>query len=214
MILDPLAIEKESFRLIDEAFAREGLSFPEETLPLVKRVVHATGDFAIARDLVFHPQAVKAGVSALKAGANVFCDVKMVAAGIRQSLLARLGGKVFCFIGEEEVRIKARRKGLTRAFVAMEKALTFPGPKICVVGNAPTALLPLLEAMEGPNPPALVIGVPVGLVGAAEVKEELARKRSPFITLRGTRGGSPVAAALVNALLGLAAYENASTTSP
>ncbi|HHI97702.1 MAG TPA: precorrin-8X methylmutase, partial [Thermodesulfatator atlanticus] len=97
MILDPLAIEKESFRLIDEAFAREGLSFPEETLPLVKRVVHATGDFAIARDLVFHPQAVKAGVSALKAGANIFCDVKMVAAGIRQSLLARFGGKVFCF---------------------------------------------------------------------------------------------------------------------
>ncbi len=96
----------------------------------------------------------------------------------------------------------------------MEKALTFPGPKICVVGNAPTALLPLLEAMEGPDPPALVIGVPMGLVGAAEVKEELARKRNPFITLRGTRGGSPVAAALVNALLGLAAYENASTTSP
>ncbi|NPA49055.1 MAG: precorrin-8X methylmutase [Thermodesulfobacteria bacterium] len=210
MILAPQAIEAESFRLIDEAFRKEGLSFPEEVLPLVKRAVHATGDVSLARDFVFHPEAVKKGVAALRAGANLFCDVKMVASGINRKALCRLGGELFCFIDDPKVVQEAKERGLTRAYVAMEKALAFSGEKIIVVGNAPTALLPVLEAMEKGHPPALVIGVPVGFVGAAAYKEELSRKTSPFITLRGPRGGSPIAAALVNALLKLALQDEAS----
>ena len=211
MRLDPLAIEEESFRLIDEALSKRALPFPEECLPLVKRAIHATGDLSLAESFVFHPRAVEAGLSALRAGAKVICDVKMVAAGINRRLLKTLRGELFCFIDDEEVAREARARGVTRALVAMEKGLSLPGEKIFVVGNAPTALLPLLSAMEGPNPPALVIGVPVGFVGAAEYKESLARKKSPFITLKGTRGGSPIAASLLNALLRLA-VEDASST--
>ncbi len=210
MKLSPASIEKESFRLIEEALAREGLSFPLEVAPLIKRAVHATGDVSLAKDFIFHPEAVKSGVEALRAGADIFCDVKMVAAGINQRFLSHFKGKVFCFIEDEDVKKAAREKGLTRAYWAMKKALSFPGPKILAIGNAPTALLPVIEAMEKNKAPALVIGVPVGFVGAAEYKERLANQNYPFITLRGPRGGSPIAAALVNALLKLA-LEDASS---
>ncbi len=211
MKLNPVAIEEESFRLIDEALSTRALPFPDKCLPLVKRAIHATGDLSLAKDFVFHPRAIEAGLSALRAGAKVICDVKMVAAGINRRLLEALGGSLFCFIDDEEVIREARARGLTRALVAMEKGLSLPGEKIFVVGNAPTALLPLLSVMDGPNPPALVIGVPVGFVGAAEYKERLARRKSPFITLKGSRGGSPVAVSLMNALLKLA-VEDASST--
>ncbi len=211
MKLSPQTIEEESFRIIEKAFKEKGYTFPEDALPLLKRAVHATGDLSLAKDFVFHPEAVESGVAALRAGANVFCDVKMVAAGINRKALARFGGKVFCFIDDPETAAEASRRNLTRAYVAMEKALSFPGEKIIVVGNAPTALLPVIEAMKKGQAPALVIGVPVGFVGASEYKELLARQKAPFITLRGTRGGSPVAAALVNALLRLALKNEAST---
>ncbi len=180
MILDPLAIEKESFRLIDEAFAREGLSFPEETLPLVKRVVHATGDFAIARDLVFHPQAVKAGVSALKAGANVFCDVKMVAAGIRQSLLARLGGKVFCFIGEEEVGLVARRKGLTRLSWPWKRPSRFLVPKFAWWETPPRPSSLYLRLWRGQTPRPWSSGCRWGWWGPRKSKKSWPEKEAPL----------------------------------
>ncbi len=207
MKLDPLLIEKESFRLIDEALREEGIFLPEKIYPLIRRAIHATGDLSLAGDFVFHPQAVEAGISALKKGASLVCDVKMVAAGINRSLLKQLGGEIYCFIDDPEVISEARKRGLTRAYVAMEKGLLLPGEKIIVVGNAPTALLPVLKVMEEGRAPALVIGVPVGFVGAAEYKALLARQKTPFITLKGPRGGSSVAVALVNALLRLASED-------
>ncbi|OAG28198.1 precorrin-8X methylmutase [Thermodesulfatator autotrophicus] len=206
MILKPEDIEKESFRIIEGLLAKEGLNFPEEVLPLVKRVIHTTGDVSIATDLVFHPQALSEGIKALKKGASIFCDVKMVASGINHKGLARLGGKVYCFIDDEEVQAKAQKTGLTRAICAVEKALANNEIDIFAIGNAPTALLALLKAVEeGAPPPRLIIGVPVGFVGAAEYKALLVKKSpAPYISLLGTRGGSTIAVALVNALIKLA----------
>jgi len=205
MILAPHEIEAESFRLIDEEFRRRQWTFAEEVLPLVKRVVHATGDVDLARELVFHPQAVPAGLEALCAGADLVTDVQMVAVGISRRLAEPLGVEVSCHLNDPEVVARARESGLTRAYHAMEKALSLPGEKVVVIGNAPTALLAVLDHLDrGGRPPALVIGVPVGFVGAAEYKERLASRDVPHITLRGTRGGTPVAVALTNALLKLA----------
>ncbi len=205
MILAPHEIEAESFRLIDEEFRRRQWTFAEEVLPLVKRVVHATGDVDLAQELVFHSQAIPAGLKALCAGAKIVTDVQMVAVGISRSLTKALGIEIFCYLNDPEVVAKAKESGLTRSYHAVEKALSLPGEKIFVIGNAPTALLALLEHLDrGGPPPALIIGVPVGFVGAAEYKERLLRYQAPYITLRGTRGGTPVAVALTNALLKLA----------
>jgi len=201
--LSPTLIEQKSYQIINEALHKNGLSFPEEIYPLIQRAIHATGDLSLAGDFIFHPQAVKEGIAALKRGASLVCDVKMVMVGINRSLLKRLGIQIFCLIDDPEVISEASRRGLTRAYVAMEKGLSLPGEKIIVVGNAPTALLPVLKAIENKKAPALVIGVPVGFVGAPEYKTLLAQQKTPFITLKGTRGGSAIAVALVNALLRL-----------
>ncbi|WP_457755523.1 precorrin-8X methylmutase [Thermodesulfatator indicus] len=208
MILKPQEIEKESFRIIENLLSKEGLSFPEEYLPLVKRVIHTTGDISLAKDLVFHPLAVSRGIKALKSGGHIFCDVKMVVSGINQKELSRLGGKVCCYIDDEEVIKEAQRRGITRAICSVEKAISDRSKNIdiFVIGNAPTALLALIKALEkGARPPSLIIGVPVGFVGAAEYKALLVEKSpAPYITLLGTRGGSTIAVALVNALIKLA----------
>ncbi len=205
MILSPQEIEAESFRIIREEFSRRGYRFPADILPLIMRVVHATGDFDLAQDLVFHPRAVEAGVAALLSGARLVTDVRMVAAGINRSLTERFGNEIVCHLGDQDVIQKARESGLTRTYLAICKGLMADGEKVLVIGNAPTALLAVLEHLEkGQPPPALIVGVPVGFVGAAEYKERLLAYEVPYITLRGPRGGSPVAVALVNALLRLA----------
>ena len=205
MILKPNEIEQESFRLIAQEFAQRGYSFAPGLLPLVMRVVHATGDVSLAEALVFHPSALEAGLSALAEGASLVADVEMVAAGISKRLAQTLGAKVICLLNDPDVPQEAQRSGLTRAYCAMKKALRLEGRKILVIGNAPTALLATLDHLqEGGVPPDLIIGVPVGFVGAAEYKARLQGQEVPFITLPGTRGGTPVAVALANALLKLA----------
>ena len=206
MILNPLEIERESFRIISQEFLKRGYSFREEELPLVMRAVHATGDISLAEALVFHPRAVEAGLEALSQGALVVTDVEMIAVGINKKFLRILGARTVCLVNAEEIKAEAQALGCTRAYCALKRALALPEKKIIVVGNAPTALLAVLDHLhEGGNPPELVIGVPVGFVGAAEYKERLRRQdQVPFITLPGTRGGTPVAVALSNALLKLA----------
>lgn len=197
-----MEIEAESFRIIEAELGPT--AFSPEQFAVVRRCIHATGDFSFAENLRFHPQAIKAGLQAIRAGKNILTDVNMAASGISKGLLGRFGGKVICRAADAGVAAQAAAKSITRAEAAMELAAG-ENIGIAVVGNAPTALLKIMELMDsGVFTPDLVIGVPVGFVNAAESKEILASKPYPFITALGRKGGTPVAVAAVNALLRLA----------
>ncbi len=194
-------IENESFEIIKAKLKHK---HPDIHLPIVLRVIHATGDFEFEDLLRFHPEAVKKGMEAIKNGKKVLVDVKMVEVGINKKILRNYGSETLCFISDPEVADIASTNGLTRAEVAMEKAVREYGNQIGVVaiGNAPTALLKIIELIEaGAFQPYMVIGVPVGFVSAAESKEMLLSKDYPYITCLGTKGGSPVAASIVNAII-------------
>jgi len=203
--LQPIApqdIEAESFRIIERQLAPTRFS-PDE-FAVVRRTIHATGDFSFAENLRFHPQAVAAGLAAIRAGKNILVDVNMAASGISVALLARFGGRVLCRVAEAETVAHAKANGTTRSDAAMARSI---GDNIGIVaiGNAPTALLKVMELIDqGLFAPDLVIGVPVGFVNASESKELLVEKDYPFITALGRKGGTPVAVAAVNALLRLA----------
>ncbi len=197
----PEEIEKESFRIIEAELGPTGHT-PTE-FAVVRRVIHATGDFSFSENLRFHPQAIGAALQAIRAGKNVLTDVTMAANGISQGLLAKWGGRVLCGVSDPAVAAEAKRLGLTRSEVAIRQ-LANEKIGIVAIGNAPTALLEVMRLIDqGLFSPDLVIGVPVGFVNAAESKAMLAGKRYPFITALGRKGGSPVAAATVNALLRL-----------
>lgn len=197
--LSPQEIEAESFRRIETLAGAHGLA-PREWA-LVRRVIHATGDLDCLERVRFHPRAVEAGLEALRRGRPVAVDTRMLQAGISTGRLARLGVEVICLVDDPEVAREARRRGITRATVALERALPRVQEGIVAIGNAPTALLRLLELLTaGAPPPALVVAVPVGWVNAAESKEAITRQDCPFITFLGSKGGSAVAAAIINAL--------------
>ena len=171
---------------------------------MVRRTIHATGDFSFAENLRFHPQAVDAGLAAIRAGKNILVDVNMAASGISANLLARFGGRVICRVAEPETAALAQASGSTRSDAAIARSAG-ENIGIVAVGNAPTALLKAMAlSSQGVFVPALVIGVPVGFVNAAESKALLAEQRYPFITALGRKGGTPVAVAAINALLRLA----------
>jgi len=204
MQIAPEAIEAESFRIIAEELGPT--SFDPRTFKVVQRVIHATGDFSFAESLVFHPQAIDAGIAAIRAGRNILTDVNMGAAGVSKGLLAAWGGAVTCKVADPEVARIAKERGLTRSEVAIERGLQ-ENIGIVSVGNAPTALLKVMDCWQGLATelrPGLVVGAPVGFVNAAESKELLSEKGYPFITCRGRKGGTPVAVAIVNALIRLA----------
>ena len=175
---------------------------PENEL-VIKRAIHTTADFDYADNLVFSEHAVKTGIEALRAGCDIVTDTQMAKAGINKTILASLGGEVHCFMSDADVAAEAKARGVTRAFVSMEKAARLQKPCIFAIGNAPTALAALEELMEADAlHPALIIGVPVGFVNVVESKELiLAQHRAPYIIARGRKGGSNVAAAICNALL-------------
>jgi len=192
-------IEKRSFEIIASQMKKK--TFPEQELPIVMRVIHATGDFDFEDNLRFHPEAIKAGIRALKDGKNILVDVNMVAAGINRRLLERWGGSIISTISE--VGDQAMEEGKTRAEAAIEKTID-EKIGIVAIGNAPTALLKTMELIdEGRFKPDLVIGAPVGFVNAEESKDALSKKPYPFITSLGRKGGSPVAVAIVNGILRL-----------
>lgn len=198
----PQQIEAESFRIIEHELGPT--SFSPEEFAVVRRAIHATGDFSFAENIRFHPQAISAGLAAIRAGKNILIDVNMGKSGISRTILSRFGGEVICRVAEAETVTKAKAEGTTRSDAAMTRSI---GNNIGVVavGNAPTALLKVMQLIEqGHFAPDLVIGVPVGFVNAAESKELLAEKTYPFITALGRKGGTPVAVAMVNALLRLA----------
>jgi len=202
----PQEIEAESFRRIE---AQAGApAFPPGVWPVVRRMIHTTGDFDYLKTVRIHPRALAAGVAALRRGCVLGTDTRMLLAGISTGRLNRLGVEAFCLMTEPEVAREAVRRGTTRAAVAMEQALPRLAGGIVAIGNAPTALLRLLELLAaGSAPPALVVGVPVGFVNAAESKEALTQHDCPYITALGPKGGSAVAAAIINALAVMALEE-------
>jgi precorrin-8X/cobalt-precorrin-8 methylmutase len=197
---DPDAIYRRSFQLIREA-ASLG-RFPRSLQPLALRLAHAAGDAAILDDLVWSRGAADAGKRALAAGAAILVDGEMTAAGILRSRLIA-DDQVICTLHRPEVAALASARRTTRSAAAVELWAPYLNGAVVAIGNAPTALFRLLELLaEGADRPALVLGFPVGFVGAAESKEALLRfgRGLAFVTLRGRRGGSALAAAAVNAL--------------
>ncbi len=198
--MKPADIEKRSFAIITEELG--GRTFPEGVAEVVKRVIHTSADFDYADNLCFSPDAVEQAKAALEAGATIVTDTNMALAGISKGTLAKLGGKAVCLMADEAVAREAKARGVTRATVSMEHAAKLDGPLIFAIGNAPTALIRLHELIEeGAVSPALVIGVPVGFVNVVESKELFLGGDTPYIIARGRKGGSNVAAAIVNALL-------------
>lgn len=204
----PEDIERESFRIIEEEFfARTGRrpdDFDDREFAILQRVIHATGDFSLTDSIRFHPQAIDRGLAAIRGGRNLYADVAMVAAGIGSKLQSAFGGRVICRVGDAEVAQRARETGRTRSETALEMA-SGDNIGVVVVGNAPTALLAAIALVQrGAFAPDLIVGVPVGFVNAAESKDLLVAAGIPAITILGRRGGSPIAAAVVNALLKMA----------
>lgn len=199
----PMDIEKRSFEIITEELGKVQLPPLEE--PIVKRVIHTTADFDYLENLYFSPGAVEQALNALKSGCVIVTDTQMARSGINKAALAKSGSEAVCFMSDEEVAAKAKARGITRAAVSMERAANIQKPLIFAVGNAPTALLTLCKLMEeGKVSPKLIIGVPVGFVNVVESKEKVISSGVPCIVARGRKGGSNVAAAIVNALLYMA----------
>ncbi len=202
VILDPAQIEAQSFAIIDHEAGDHG--FDARHWPIVRRVIHTTADFDFARTTWFSPGAVTAGLAALRGGAKILCDTNMVLAGVNKTRLAALGASIACHVADPAVATTAREEGVTRSIVAMRQGVA-EGCSVFLVGNAPTALFELLRLRaEGLVDPALVVGVPVGFVGAVESKEALVASNLPAIACRGRKGGSAIAAAILNALMILA----------
>ncbi len=205
--LAPDRIEARSFEIIAELLSDQDQSRPE--WPIIQRIVHTTGDPGIVHQIRVHPRAIEAGTRALRAGRPIIVDVKMVAAGISRSLATGLGSEGICAIDEPAVTELAREQRTTRSIAAIRSISSRVPGAVVAIGNAPTALLALLDCLDrGLPPPALVVGTPVGFVAAAEAKAELVKRGAPgipYITVEGTRGGSAIAVAAVNALLRLAA---------
>lgn len=201
--MKPSDIEPRSFAIIDaEAGPHD---FAPDAWQIVRRMIHTTADFDYLRTVRIHPDAIRSGIAALRAGKPIFTDTEMARSGIRKAEAGRMGVSVSCRIADPTVRRLAESEGVTRAQAAVDAALPHLDGAIYAVGNAPTALLRLVELIgRGVTRPSLVIGLPVGFVNAAESKAELLETDIPSIANVGRKGGSNVAAAVVNALLILA----------
>lgn len=201
----PGDIERTSMSIIAAELKERGIVLPPEHEAVVKRVIHTTADFDYAETLRFTPRAVELGQAALRRGVPIVTDTNMAKAGISRPSLEKLGCTLHCFMAEAEVARLAKERGLTRAAVSMERAARECPGAVLAVGNAPTALLRIVELMEEGLRPALVIGVPVGFVNVEESKELLFSACEvhgvPAIAAMGRKGGSNVAAAICNALL-------------
>ena len=198
----PQEIETRSMEIIEEELGERAAAWPPEELLVVKRCIHTSADFDYGENLVFSPGAVEIALKALRNGVTIVTDTSMAAAGINKRSAAALGVEVRCFIADPDVAEEAKGRGITRSAVCMERAAALGRPVIAAVGNAPTALMRINElAEEGRFRPELVIGVPVGFVNVVEAKEMILGTDIPHIVARGRKGGSNIAAAIVNALL-------------
>lgn len=202
-VLPPAEIEALSLRRVRDALGPDAVG--DDARPVVERMVYASGDPGLASAIRVHPRAIADGVAALRRGCAIVTDVRMVEVALDRGRAERLGCAIRCAIDDPAVAAAARSRGQPRALVAMETLARELDGGIAVVGNAPTALLGLLDLVDaGAVRPALIVGTPVGFVAAAESKQELVARAVPFVTVEGTRGGSALAAAATNALLRLA----------
>jgi len=201
-MIAPADIQRESFRIIEQELGAHGL--PPEAWLVVRRTIHSTGDFEFARLLQFHSLAFAAAAAAIRGGEDILTDVEMVRMGIQGLARSRHGIQVRCHLNDAEVALEAETNGTTRSAEGVRRGLQHTQVGICVVGNAPTALRAVIKACELSDHirPRLIVGVPVGFVDAEESKLALSRTEIvPWITCSGRKGGSAVAAGIVNALL-------------
>ncbi len=197
----PEEIEDKSMRLIEEEMPQG--DWPEGELEVVKRCIHATADFDYAVNLTFTPGVTELACEMFKTGGfTIVTDTAMALAGINKKALSTLGGRAVCFMEDEDVAAEAKKRGITRAAVSMERAARIDTPLVIASGNAPTALLRLAELIdEDAVHPAFIVAAPVGFVNVIEAKERILACPVPSIVARGRKGGSGVAAAVCNALL-------------
>lgn len=195
----PMDIEKRSFEIITEELGDKKLAPGTELI--VKRCIHTSADFDYADNLYFSEGAVEKALAAIQKGACIVTDTQMAKAGINKKSLARYGGEVYCFMSDEDVAEKAKELGTTRASVSMGKAAKLDSNLIFAVGNAPTALVRLYELIQDGFRPELIIGAPVGFVNVVQSKDLIMSTDIPCIVARGRKGGSNIAACIVNALL-------------
>jgi len=201
------AIESESFSIIDREAGKHPYSSRE--WEVVRRVIHATADFEFKELIRFSNDAIDAAIRAFRSSSPILVDVGMVEAGLNRNRLDRYGCRVYNFISDEEVIREAKASNTTRAIEAVRKANRdgLLAGSIVAVGNAPTALLEVCRLARDGVRPALIVGVPVGFVSAAESKEEVQTLPVPYIVSKGRKGGSAIAVSIVHALLSLCAEE-------
>ncbi len=195
------SIEDASMQVIENEIGSH--NYNEKEWPIVRRVIHSTADFDFARNnsIIFHNDAIENGLNALKTGCSIIVDVNGVVGLINKQRVKEFGNNIICKISDSEIVLQAQKENKTKSQMSMRMASSDIDGGIVVVGNAPTALLEVIQMIkEKAVKPALVIGMPVGFISAAESKEELAKMDVPFITNKGRKGGSPSAAAIVNAL--------------
>ena len=194
-------IEDESMQIIESEIGSH--SYNETEWPIVRRIIHSTADFDFAGEnkLLFHKDAISNGINALKNGCSIVADVNGVIGLMNKQNPKDFGNDLICNISDPVLMKSAKKAGKTRAQMSMRVAEKEINGGIVVVGNAPTALLEVMEMFrEGLVKPALVVGIPVGFVSAVESKDELSKMDMPFITNIGRKGGSPCASAIINAL--------------
>ena len=194
-------IEDESMQIIESEIGSH--SYNEMEWPIVRRIIHSTADFDFAGEnrLLFHKDAISNGINALKNGCSIVADVNGVIGLMNKQNPKDFGNNLICNISDPVLMKSAKKAGKTRAQMSMRMAEKEINGGIVVVGNAPTALLEVMEMFrEGLVKPALVVGIPVGFVSAVESKDELSKMDMPFITNIGRKGGSPCASAIINAL--------------
>lgn len=201
-IKNPMEIEEKSMEIIEEVMSDTEFS-PEEKI-VVKRMIHTTGDFDYRNIIVFKDDFIQKAIEGIKAGGRIFTDTKMAYAGINKKALSKTSCTLEYFIDDERVREMSKEMGTTRSACAVDLAVS-EGIDMFVIGNAPTAIFRLCELIkEGKVNPRFVVGVPVGFVGAAESRECLRKFDIPSVSTVGTKGGSNVAASVINALLYMA----------
>jgi len=193
-------IERKSFEIINHRL--NGKFFGDGKDDIIKRVIHTSADFDYADNLVFSDGVIERAVFAIKKGASIVTDTNMAFSGINKKIVTQLGGSVKCFMSDKDVADSAKKRGITRAMVSMEKACEIKDNLILAIGNAPTALIWIDKLVkEGKLKPCVIIGVPVGFVNVIEAKELIINGSIPYIVAKGNKGGSNIAAAIVNALI-------------
>lgn len=202
-IKKPEDIEKRSFEIITEELGEKIKKFTEEELPIVKRVIHTTADFEYADLIEFLEDPISSAKEVLSGGCKIYCDTNMIVNGLSKTILKKFNCIPYTLVSDAEVSKEAKERGVTRSIVGMEHAGKDKETKIFLIGNAPTALYKLKEMIEKNEieKPALVVGVPVGFVGAKESKDVFKDTKVPYITINGRKGGSTVAVSILHGIL-------------